>query len=56
MSYNLIGVGNNAKTVKGDGREFVTAIMYLKPYKSVTRTFPVAHFSIAPLSTRVTPL
>jgi len=35
MSYNLIGVGNNAKTVKGDGREFVTAIMYLKPYKSV---------------------
>ncbi len=35
MSYNLIGVGNNAKTIKGDGSEYVTAIMYLKPYKTV---------------------
>ena len=35
MTYNLIGVGNNAKTVKGDGSEYVTAIMYLKPYKTV---------------------
>ena len=35
MTYNLIGVGNNANTVKGDGSEYVTAIMYLKPYKSV---------------------
>jgi len=31
---NLISVGSNAKTVKGDGSEFVTAIMYLTPWKS----------------------
>ena len=35
MSYNLIGVGNNAKTVKGDGSEYMTAIKYMKPYKSI---------------------
>lgn len=35
MTYNLIGVGNNAKTVKGDGTEYMTAIMYMKPFKSV---------------------
>lgn len=31
---NLLAAGANAKTVKGDGEEFVTAIMYLKPYKT----------------------
>ena len=35
MSYNLIGVGNNAKTVKGDGSEYMTAIKYMQPYKTV---------------------
>ena len=35
MSYNLIGVGNNAKTVKGDGSEYMTAIKYMKPFKTV---------------------
>ena len=34
MTYKIIGVGNNAKTVKGDGSEFVTAITYLKPEKT----------------------
>lgn len=29
--YNLIGVGNNAKTVKGDGSEYLTGILYLIP-------------------------
>ena len=27
----LLGVGNNAKTIKGDGSEYLTAIMYLLP-------------------------
>lgn len=31
MTYNLIGVGTNAKTIKGDGSEYLTAIMYLAP-------------------------
>ena len=35
MTYNLISVGNNAKTVKGDGSEFLTAITYMKPEKTV---------------------
>jgi hypothetical protein len=29
--YKLIGVGNNAKTIKGDGSEYLTAILYLTP-------------------------
>ena len=29
--YNLIGVGTNAKTVKGDGSEYITGILYLIP-------------------------
>jgi len=29
--YNLIGVGSNAKTVKGDGSEYITGILYLIP-------------------------
>ena len=32
-NYKLIGVGNNAKTVKGDGSEYLTAILYMTPYK-----------------------
>ena len=27
----LLSVGNNAKTVKGDGSEYLTAILYLAP-------------------------
>ena len=31
---NLLSAGSNAKTVKGDGSEYMTAIMYLTPWKS----------------------
>ena len=31
--YKLIGVGTNAKTIKGDGSEYLTAILYMTPYK-----------------------
>lgn len=31
---NLFSCGSNAKTVKGDGKEYLTAIMYLTPWKS----------------------
>jgi len=31
----LLGVGSNAKTVKGDGDEYLTAILYLAPAKQV---------------------
>jgi len=31
---NLLSCGSNAKTVKGDGKEYLTAIMYLTPWKS----------------------
>ena len=31
--YNLIGVGTNAKTIKGDGSEYITGILYLIPEK-----------------------
>ena len=34
MTYKIIGVGSNAKTIKGDGSEYLTAITYLKPYKT----------------------
>ena len=30
-NYKLISVGNNAKTVKGDGSEYLTAILYMAP-------------------------
>ena len=33
MTYKLIGVGTNAKTIKGDGSEYLTAILYMTPYK-----------------------
>ena len=35
MTYNLIGVGNNAKTIKGDGSEYETGIKYMKPERTV---------------------
>jgi hypothetical protein len=35
MTYNIIGVGSNAKTIKGDGSEYLTAITYLKPWKTI---------------------
>lgn len=31
----LIACGNNAKTIKGDGSKYLTAILYMKPYKVV---------------------
>ena len=35
MTYKLLGVGTNAKTVKGDGDEYLTAILYMAPAKQV---------------------
>ena len=32
-TYELLGVGTNAKTIKGDGDEYLTAILYMTPYK-----------------------
>jgi hypothetical protein len=32
---NLIAAGGDAKTTKGNGAEYVTAIMYLKPFKTL---------------------
>ena len=32
-NYKLIGVGTNAKTIKGDGSEYLTGIVYMTPYK-----------------------
>lgn len=29
----LLACGNNAKTIKGDGSEYLTAIMYMRPWK-----------------------
>ena len=31
IKLNLLGVGTNAKTIKGDGSEYLTAILYLAP-------------------------
>lgn len=31
--YKLIGVGSNAKTIKGDGSEYLNAILYMAPWK-----------------------
>ena len=33
MTYKLIGVGNNAKTIKGDGSEYMTGILYMTPWQ-----------------------
>ena len=35
MTYKIIGVGSNAKTIKGDGSEYLTAITYLTPWKTL---------------------
>jgi len=35
MKLNLLGVGTNAKTTKGDGSEYLTAILYLAPADTV---------------------
>jgi len=32
-NYKLIGVGTNAKTIKGDGSEYLTGIIYMTPWK-----------------------
>ena len=32
----LLACGNNAKTIKGDGSEYLTAIMYLAPWKTAS--------------------
>ena len=32
-NYKLLGVGTNAKTIKGDGSEYLTAILYMQSYK-----------------------
>ena len=46
-NYNLLGVGNNAKTIKGDGSEYITAILYLAPFKSIDNfnVCPMAHIA-----------
>ena len=31
--FKLLGVGSNAKTIKGDGEEYETAILYMTPFK-----------------------
>ena len=40
-----IGAGNNAKTIKGDKGDsgYVTAILYLKPFKSTFQRQNVQH-------------
>ena len=35
MTYKVLGVGTNAKTIKGEGSEYLTAILYMTPYKIV---------------------
>jgi hypothetical protein len=35
MSYKLLSVGADAKTVKGNGDKYITGIVYMKPYKTV---------------------
>ena len=32
-NYKLLGVGTNAKTIKGDGDEYLTAILYMHSWK-----------------------
>ncbi len=34
-NYKLLGVGTNAKTIKGDGSEYLTAILYMSPAQSI---------------------
>jgi len=35
MSYKLLSVGTNAKTIKGDGKKYTTAIVYMIPNDSI---------------------
>ena len=32
--YKLLSVGADAKTIKGNGDEYMTAILYMKSYKT----------------------
>ena len=32
--YKLLSVGKDAKTIKGNGDEYMTAILYMKSYKT----------------------
>ena len=43
----LISCGNNAKTIKGDGSEYLTAIMYLAPWKIASSFNVCANAEIA---------
>lgn len=43
----LIACGNNAKTIKGDGSEYLTAIMYLAPWKVASSFNVCANAEIA---------
>ena len=36
LKGTLLACGNNAKTIKGDGSEYLTAIMYLAPWKTAS--------------------
>ena len=44
-NYKLLGVGTNAKTIKGDGSEYLTAILYMTPYKVMVYTAGRGKFS-----------
>ena len=33
--YKLLGIGTNAKTIKGDGSEYLTAILYMAPHRNI---------------------
>jgi hypothetical protein len=35
MSYKLLSVGTNAKTIKGDGKKYKTAIIYMIPNEKI---------------------
>ena len=43
----LISCGTNAKTIKGDGSEYLTAIMYLAPWKTASSFNVCANAEIA---------
>lgn len=47
MTYKLLGVGTNAKTVKGDGDEYLTAILYMTPWKVMVDG---KHFNSCPMA------
>lgn len=47
MTYKLLGVGTNAKTIKGDGSEYLTAILYMAPWKVMVDG---KHFNSCPMA------